>query len=153
MMKIINDMIDLETISRSSPLWQTDYQYGEPNGSQCHTYGLNFYLPLHGTGNFTISPYHFQSNMSTSMVINWDINSKEHSQSELQKYFQEFKRLRPFYYGGHRAQILDSKIGLKKGSHPIKVDCFQQGLARSLILKWKGPGVEEQQISKNVLFH
>ena len=93
--------IDLETISRSSPLWRTDYQYGEPDGSQCHTYGLNFYLPLHGTGNFTVSPYHFRSNMSASMVINWDINSKEHSQSELQKYFQEFKRLRPYYYGDY----------------------------------------------------
>jgi len=90
--------IDLETVSRSSPLWRTDYQYGEPNGAQCHTYGLNFYLPLHGTGNFTISPYHFRSSMSSSMVINWDINSKEHTLPELQKYFQDFKRLRPYFY-------------------------------------------------------
>lgn len=93
--------IDLETVSRSSPLWRTDYQYGEPDGSQCHTYGLNFYLPLHGTGNFTVSPYHFRSNMSSSMVINWDINSKEHTVPEMQKYFQEFKRLRPYYYGDY----------------------------------------------------
>jgi alpha-galactosidase len=93
--------IDLETISRSSPLWRTDYQYGEPNGSQCHIYGLSFYLPMHGTGNFTVSPYHFRSNMSTSMVINWDINSKEHTQPELQKYFQGFKQLRPYYYGDY----------------------------------------------------
>jgi alpha-galactosidase len=93
--------IDLETVSRSSPLWRTDYQYGEPDGSQCHAYGLNFYLPLHGTGNFTISPYHFRSNMSTSMVIDWDINSKEHTQAELQKYFQVFKRFRPYYYGDY----------------------------------------------------
>jgi len=93
--------IDLETISRSSPLWRTDYQYGEPNGSQCHAYGLNFYLPLHGTGNFNVSPYHFRSNMSSSMVINWDINSKEHSQPELQKYFSDYKLLRPYYYGNY----------------------------------------------------
>ncbi|MDP2337001.1 MAG: alpha-galactosidase [Bacteroidota bacterium] len=93
--------IDLETISRSSPLWRTDYQYGEPEGSQCHTYGLNFYLPLHGTGNFTVSPYNFRSNMSASMVINWDINSKEHSVPELQKYFSDFKRLRPYYYSDY----------------------------------------------------
>ena len=82
--------IDLETISRSSPLWRTDYQYGEPNGSQCHTYGLNFYLPLHGTGNFTISPYHFRSSMSASMVINWDINSKEHTLVRTSKIFSGF---------------------------------------------------------------
>lgn len=93
--------IDLETISRSSPLWRTDYQYGEPDGSQCHAYGLNFYLPMHGTGNFNVSKYHFRSNMSTSMVINWDINSREHSQPELQKYFQEFKSLRPYYYADY----------------------------------------------------
>jgi len=93
--------IDLETISRSSPLWRTDYQYGEPDGAQCHTYGLNFYLPLHGTGNFTISPYHFRSDISASMVINWDINSREHSQPELQKYISLFKQLRPYYYGDY----------------------------------------------------
>lgn len=93
--------IDLETISRASPLWRTDYQYGEPIGSQCHAYGLNFYLPLHGTGNFTVSKYHFRSNMSSSMVINWDINSKEHTIPELQNYFQEFKRLRTYYYGDY----------------------------------------------------
>lgn len=35
------------------------------------------------------------------MVINWDINSKEHSLPELQKYFQDFKRLRPYYYSDY----------------------------------------------------
>jgi len=90
--------IDLETISRSSPLWRSDYNYTEPNGKQCHTYGLNFYLPLHGTGCFKASPYNFRSAMSSSMVINWDINSKKYKQTELQKYFQDFKRLRLFYY-------------------------------------------------------
>ncbi|MFH0761036.1 MAG: glycoside hydrolase family 36 protein [Bacteroidota bacterium] len=93
--------IDLETVSRSSPLWRTDYSYGEPNGSQSIMYGLSFYLPLHGTGNFTVSPYHFRSNLSTSLVINWDINSRDHDQPELQKYFQDFKRLRPYFYGDY----------------------------------------------------
>jgi len=39
--------------------------------------------------------------MSASMVINWDINSREHSQPELQKYFTLFKQLRPYYYGDY----------------------------------------------------
>lgn len=55
--------------------------------------------------------------------------------------------------GGHRAQRLDTKIGLKKGWHPIKVEYFQQGLAKSLIVIWEGPGVESQEIPKQVLFH
>lgn len=93
--------LDLETISRSSPLWRTDYNYGEPDGSQCHTYGLNFYLPMHGTGNFTLTPYHFRSNMSTSMAINLDLNSRAHTIPELQSFLKTFKDLRPYYYGDY----------------------------------------------------
>ena len=55
--------------------------------------------------------------------------------------------------GGHRAQKLFSKVGLKKGWHPIKLDYFQQGLAKSLTLTWEGPGVENQEVSKDVLYH
>ena len=54
--------------------------------------------------------------------------------------------------GGHRAQRLDTKIGLKKGWHPIKVDYFQQGLAKSLTVTWEGPGVKRQEIPKNALY-
>jgi alpha-galactosidase len=93
--------IDLETISRSSPLWRTDYSYGEPNGSQCHSYGLNLYLPLHGTGNIVPNKYTFRSNMSTSMLAYWDINSTSNSESGMQSIMQDFKRLRPYYYGDY----------------------------------------------------
>lgn len=94
--------IDLETISRSSPLWRTDYHgYEYPNGSQDNTYGLNFFLPLHGTGNFFRSTYFFRSNMSSSMVLGWDINSDDHSQAEMKKYIDDFKKLRPYYYGDY----------------------------------------------------
>jgi len=55
--------------------------------------------------------------------------------------------------GGHRAQRLDSKIGLKKGWHPINVDYFQQGLAKSLVVTWEGPGVKTQEIPDSALFY
>ncbi|MFA5816116.1 MAG: alpha-galactosidase [Bacteroidales bacterium] len=93
--------LDLETVSRSSPLWRTDYNYGEPNGYQCHTYGLNFYLPLHGTGNTTPTKYAFRSSMSSAMVTIWDLNNPAYSQSDMQLIMQDFKRLRPFYYGDY----------------------------------------------------
>jgi alpha-galactosidase len=35
------------------------------------------------------------------MVINWDINSKAHPMAELQKYFSDFKRFRPYYYSDY----------------------------------------------------
>lgn len=93
--------LDLETVSRSSPLWRTDYNYGEPNGYQCHTYGLNFYLPLHGTGNTTPTKYAFRSSLSSAMVTIWDLNNPAYQLSEMQSIMQDYKRLRPYYYGDY----------------------------------------------------
>jgi len=90
--------IDLETVSRSSPLWRTDYNYGEPNGYQCHTYGLSFYLPMHGTGNIELNNYTFRSSLSTAMVTNWDVERGGFSVPQLQKYVSDYKRLRPYFY-------------------------------------------------------
>ena len=90
--------LDLETTSRSFPFWRTDYSYGEPIGSQCHTYGLNFYLPLTGTGSFEMSTYHFRSAMSSHMTTDWNINSKKYKLADMQKLIAEFKELRPYYY-------------------------------------------------------
>ncbi|MBI1931645.1 MAG: alpha-galactosidase [Ignavibacteriales bacterium] len=94
--------LDLETISRSSPFWRTDYQYGEPNGYQCHTYGLNFYLPLHGTAIYKTDPYTFRSGLGATAVTNWEITGKNsESIYDIQKRIKEYKKLRPYYYGDY----------------------------------------------------
>ncbi len=90
--------LDLETVSRSAPLWRTDYQYGEPNGYQCHTYGLNFYLPLSGTGVNKTDPYTFRSSLGSTVVLNWKITNRDFSIPEMQKCIADFKELRPYFY-------------------------------------------------------
>lgn len=143
--------IDLETISRSSPLWRTDYHgYTEPNGCQDNAYGLNFYLPLHGTGNWVRSPYNFRSNMSSSMVLNWDINSKDHTQAEMQKYILDFKRLRPYYNGdyypltGIENILRDDTWLAYQLNRPVEGDGIimafrrEDNLTASLVIKLKG---------------
>jgi alpha-galactosidase len=59
---------------------------------------LNFYLPLHGTGNFNPSPYEFRSSMSSAMTTGWDINNSNFSEEQARKNIQDFKRLRPYFY-------------------------------------------------------
>jgi len=93
--------IDLETISRSSPLWQSDYLLDEPDGYQNHTYGLNFYLPLHGTGTKSTIPYDFRSALSSTLVLFWDVYHDSLSIHEMHKRVAEFKKLRPYYYGDY----------------------------------------------------
>ena len=102
--------LDLETVSRSSPLWRTDYSYGEPNGYQCHTYGLNFYLPLHGTGNFTLDSYTFRSSMSSALAASWDFNLGGYKQADLQKFMADYRRYRPFYYADYFPLTLNENI-------------------------------------------
>ncbi len=93
-------------------------------------YNLYGYLKVPATGVYTMS---LEANDG---AILW-INGKEIIDND----------------GGHRSQVLTSKIGLKKGWHPIRVDYFQQGLAKNLILTWEGPGVEKQVVPASVLFH
>ena len=94
--------IDLETTSRSTPLWRTDYQYGEPNGYQCHSYGLNFYLPMHGTAVYKTDDYTFRSSLGSAVVMNWEITGNNSEPiPAMQKRMQEFKNFRDFFYGDY----------------------------------------------------
>lgn len=94
--------LDIETTTRSAPLWRTDYQYGEPNGYQCHTYGLNFYLPVHGTAVYKTDNYTFRSGLGATMVTNWEITGRNsESIPSIQKRLAEYKTLRPYFYGDY----------------------------------------------------
>ena len=89
--------IDLETTSRSIPLWRTDYNYGEVNGYQCHTYALNFFLPLHGTGTYGTGNYSLRSSMSSATGLNWESTTQRVTVAEMQSALQQIKDLRPYY--------------------------------------------------------
>ena len=93
--------IDLETTSRSVPLWRTDYDYFEPNGYQCHTYGLHFYLPCSGTGSNNPNAYESRSAMNSGFVLGWDVHSPHFPVEIAQKTASEYKRIRPFFYGDY----------------------------------------------------
>ena len=94
--------LDIETTTRSAPLWRTDYQYGEPNGYQCHTYGLNYYLPIHGTAIYKSENYTFRSGLGATAVMNWEVTGRNsESIPAMQKSIIEFKFLRPYYYGDY----------------------------------------------------
>jgi len=93
--------IDLETSSRSIPLWRTDYQYFEPNGYQCHTYGINFYLPTSATGSGSPDTYHFRSSMNSGAVLGWNLYLPDFPVERARKLIDEFYRARPLFYGDY----------------------------------------------------
>lgn len=93
--------IDLETSSRSIPLWRTDYHYFEPNGYQCHTYSLNFYIPTSSTGNGSPESYTFRSSINTGVVLGWNLYLPNFPIEQARKMIAEFKRIRPLFYGDY----------------------------------------------------
>ena len=94
--------LDLETTSRSAPLWRSDYNYGEPNGEQSHTFGLNFYLPVHGTGIWKTDSYTFRSGLGAATIMSMEITGKEsESIPDIQRRMAEFKNLRSYYLGDY----------------------------------------------------
>jgi alpha-galactosidase len=93
--------IDLETVSRSIPLWRTDYHYFEPNGYQSHTCGLNFYLPCSGTGSGAPDTYAFRSSINSGVVLGWNLYAPDFPVERAQRLISEYKRIRPFFYGDY----------------------------------------------------
>jgi alpha-galactosidase len=93
--------IDLETTARSIPLWRTDYQYFEPNGQQLHTYGLNLFLPLHGTGSGRPDVYAFRSAMNSAIVLGWYLWETNFPAELGRRCIAEYRRVRHLFHGDY----------------------------------------------------
>jgi alpha-galactosidase len=99
--------IDLETISRSFPLWRSDFSdAGGPShglglqiGDQSQTVGLSRWAPLHSASVWTFTPYAFRSAMSTGIVPYCDIRVPDFPADEARRAISELKRLRPLFLG------------------------------------------------------
>lgn len=89
--------LDLEATSRSIPLWRTDYNYGEPIGYQCHTYGLSQWLPVSGTCLAKSDAFSTRSSYSAAVTFNWKVTSADFNILEMQKRLAEFKDIRPYF--------------------------------------------------------
>ena len=90
--------IDYETMLRSAPMWRTDYSYGEPVGYQCHTYGLEFYLPQHATGSYHVDSFDSRSSLGSAVVFNWKLTQQGESFTDMARTMQEFEEVRPYFY-------------------------------------------------------
>jgi alpha-galactosidase len=107
--------IDLETVSRSIPLWRSDYQCFpgfDPAGCQVQTHGLSYWLPVHGGGTCggqhdprRGDTYHVRSNLSASLefpiYFNQGDGVPDHPWDWQRRMIEEYKRARPLFYGDY----------------------------------------------------
>jgi alpha-galactosidase len=106
--------IDLETISRSIPLWRSDWQCGWVNPGmpgQTHTMGLNYWVPLSGTGVLggcrrAGDTYNFRSSLSAAIQFaifpyeSFPIDAK-YPWKWHKRMMADFRRARPLFHGDY----------------------------------------------------
>lgn len=116
--------LDLETASRSIPLWRTDCHYGEPTCQQSHEYGLAQFLPLHGTGTFTSDPYCTRSALSSAYGWGGEIFSRNNPVKAILDVINTYKDLRDYY---------------TKDFYPLSGDGSTTGLDRWIAWQFNDP--------------
>ncbi len=90
---------DLETMRRSVPLLRSDCIFG-PDDQQCHTYGLSFWLPFHGTAfspPAAYDPYTVRSMMCPSNTACFDVRRKDLDYALLRKLVAEWHAIAPYF--------------------------------------------------------
>lgn len=107
--------IDLETMSRSLPLWRSDntceivdHQYPTylraAMKNQIMTAGLSRYVPFSTCGEMGSSPYLFRSGMNGGGIsFCEDCRPADYPREELRQAIVEAKRLRPYFFGNFYA--------------------------------------------------
>lgn len=100
--------VDLETCSRSIPLWRTD---GTINPllnkdfnqaalqNQVMTAGLSRYVPFSASGQMGATPYLFRSGFNGGISFAEDVRPAEYPLELLKKAIAEGKRIRKYYFG------------------------------------------------------
>jgi len=100
--------VDLETCSRSIPLWRTDGTI-EPLmkknfnqaalQNQVMTAGLSRYLPFSSSGQMGATPYLFRSGFNGGISFCEDVRPADYPRELLKKAIIEGKRIRKYYFG------------------------------------------------------
>ncbi|HPS53997.1 MAG TPA: alpha-galactosidase, partial [Sedimentisphaerales bacterium] len=99
--------IDLETASRSIPLWSTDSAcYTLKEGklipaiqNQTITHGMNRYIPFSQTGSMGAEPYFFRSGFNGGITFCEDTRPADYPRELLKQGIAEGKRLRKYLLG------------------------------------------------------
>ena len=96
--------IDLETTSRSYPLWRSDVG-GEgkppPVWQQVQTGGLSLFVPLSSTSLWSFDPYTVRSGATTGADLCMNVLAPDFSSQDARRAIAEIKALRPLALGDY----------------------------------------------------
>lgn len=104
--------MDLESLSRTLPLWRTDFP-AHPTAKQCHTHGLLHWVPLNATGAGNLSRnsrYPVRSSMSSGMNFGLFGRGDAPQQAaalsefpfdEVRRTLEQYRSIQKYFYGDY----------------------------------------------------
>jgi alpha-galactosidase len=96
--------IDLETISRSIPLWRSDsagYSVAKPTWDQGQTGGISLWIPLSTEGLWAFDPYTARSVATMGTAICADLRNKKYAVADIERTLAEIRDLRELWLGDY----------------------------------------------------
>lgn len=93
--------IDLETCSRSVPLWRSDTGCfsGHPEWNQLQSAALSQYLPLHTACGWSHDAYTLRSSATSGVIVQLPYHSDDFSYDDVRKAIAEVEQIRKYWYG------------------------------------------------------
>ena len=132
--------IDLETMSRSIPLWRSDNTCDMLDHkpatvvlaalkNQTMTAGLSRYVPFSTCGQMGSSPYLFRSGLNAGISFGEDCRPAGYPREQLKQAIAEAKRLRPYFFGDFYAlgPVTVRPRGLVRASVPSAAGAGRHG--------------------------
>ena len=89
--------LDIEMMSRSIPLWRSDYNFGEPDGQQSHEYGISQFLPVQGISVIEPDDYSSRSGMSASCCWYGEVFRRGANAGDIKHFFDTYYRIRRIF--------------------------------------------------------
>ena len=134
--------LDLETISRSVPLFRTDH-FWVANADQDMTYTLSHWLPIHAMGvHISRDTYTFRSGMGTSVALAYNYLAEDVPWDWLRARLAEYNSIREYFCGDY----YPLSSGTFDGSFWIAYQFDRPDLGAGMILAFRREGANRATV-------
>ena len=107
--------IDLETCTRSIPLWRSDTNCfpGNADWNPGHSIGISYYLPAHTATAWQPEPYAMRAAATAGLICQWDYRNPSFPAEQGRRFVEEARALSEYWYG----DIYPMTLGMNGAGH------------------------------------
>jgi len=127
--------IDLETCSRSLPLWRSDTNCfpGNADWNPGHAIGISYYLPAHNACAWQAEPYAIRAASTAGLICQFDYRAPGFDAERARRLVQEATAMRKYWYG----DLYPLTLGLNGPGHWCAFQLHRADLNEGIIMVFR----------------